>query len=75
MEAADCSKILVHIYRTVLFHIQEDSNLNVYWHQNVIPEDKVHNCHTTDRLVSNCCSHHVCTLPLLQVCTYSSLQC
>ena len=59
MEAANCSKILVHIYQTLLCHIQEDSSLNVYWHQIVRPQDK---------LDSNC------TLPSLQVYAYSSLQ-
>lgn len=68
MEAADCSKILVCVYQTLLCHIQEDSNPNVYWHQTVRPEDKVHNCHTYDQPVSNC------MLPSLQVYTCSSLQ-
>jgi len=48
MEAPDCSKILVHVYQTVLCHIQEDSNLNVYWHQNVRPQES---CTTVIQLI------------------------
>jgi hypothetical protein len=33
MEAAASSKMLVRVYKTTQFHIQEDSNLNIHPHE------------------------------------------